>query len=124
MVESGGLVWVNTNGEAVPAEIPDYLRSLRSLSFNCPVALLNLALARARAAAPFGESWSVKVESQQPQVLSVAFTEPHHTVYIALQQYQATKTLAHVLVHEKLHTEERIGVSRWCESVRRQIEAS
>jgi len=66
---------------------------------------------------------STTVESNQPRVLSTFLDESNHRVYLALQASEDHKTVVHALVSKEANEADRITVSRWLESLRREAES-
>lgn len=123
VVESGGLVWVNTTEKVTPFTLPADVTPLRSISINCTLDSLSDSIAETAESRPDPGCHSTVLESQQPRVLSTVQFESNHRVYLALQCSEETKSVVHALVSTKANEAHRISISRWLESLRRETES-
>ena len=146
--EHAGLLWVDTTrktqssgederdepAESSP-EMPNDLHPLRTLSIDCEPEVFSRALsdiaapghtgerAGDRASIKASEKAVVKNIPEQAGIMSVDALGNANGFYLVLHAAPAQPMLVHVLVKACLDIEDRIVVSRWCESLRRQAES-
>ena len=138
--EYAGLLWVDTSSDTLinsgnssgnsnnqPVEslvdLPLDVHPLRTLSFDCEPDTLISALSVVAAPGNTSERTTVKSVSEKSRVLSLDAMGIVNGVYLILHTPPAQSMLVHVLVQATLNVEDRIFVSRWCESLRRQAES-
>ncbi len=123
VVERDGLVWVNTTEKAIPFSLPAGATPLRSITCNTTLdALTNHIFGTTKPCSNSG-CHSTTVESQQPCVLSTLLTDSSHRVYLAMQASEDHTTVVHALLSMEANETQRITVSRWLESLRREAES-
>lgn len=123
VVERDGLVWVNTTEKAIPLSLPADATPLRSITFNRNLDALTDCITVTATPKLNTGCHSTTVESNQPRVLSTFLDESNHRVYLALQASEDHKTVVHALVSKEANEADRITVSRWLESLRREAES-
>ena len=128
VAEQGGLIWVDPQDAAQPVSLPNDTTALRSLTMACDVktALRSLSTVPL-ATTPHGSGTTtalVSTFSDSPTIVSINAADVSDGVIIAFQEPQRHRLRAHVLAHKSVSFDDRIAVSRWLESVRRQAEAS
>lgn len=140
VMEHAGLLWVDISAEEAqlkqidsqgssvqPAppllDLPQDLHPLRTLSIDCePDRLINV-LPDIAAPGSTEEMVMMKTLCAEPRILALEAMGTANGVYLALHTPPAQSILVHVLVQATLGVEDRIAVSRWCESLRRLAES-
>ena len=133
VAEQGGLIWVDPQDAAQPVSLPRDTTALRSLTLACDIKTALRSLSTVPfATVPFSKGPSgpgatttpVSTLSDSPMIVSINAADISDGVIIAFQEPQRHRLRAHVLAHKSMSIDDRIAVSRWLESVRRQAEAS
>ena len=138
VAEQGGLIWVDPQEAAQPVTLPEDTTAVRSLTMACDVKTVLRSLStvpfvtvpfatRPSATKPSGPGSVTALVStlcDSPMIVSINAADLSDGVIIAFQQSQGNRLKAHVLAHKSISIDDRIAVSRWLESVRRQAEAS
>ncbi len=122
VVEKAGIIWVNTAGTATPAELPDRLLGLRTITMQCDLSTAAHAIASAAQTNAALFNGSVNDINSDQTILSLANPNGTDGICILFQQPLAQSTVIHVLAHDSYSQNELIAISRWCESVRREAE--
>lgn len=122
IAEQGGIIWVNTEGDARPVTLADTTQPIRSITFNCALSPVLEALP----ATPLNsdEPADIQTLADSPRVLALNCAALSDQLYIALQQSQPQRTVAHVVSGNSMTTEERLKLSGWLESLRRRAEST
>jgi len=109
VVEQADVIWVNTEDEAKPVQLPTDVVGVRSISIQSDLATVL-------------EAFSAKVFSEHPKVLSFNTSAGADGVFVLFQQPNFDTVVTHVLAKARCSTDELIALSRWCETVRRNAE--
>ena len=135
VTEYAGLLWVDPSSESqlskqsegqpvgVGVGLPLNLQPLRTLSIDCKLDALTGALADAASPGDSSRKAIVKSVSEQPRILVIDAKGTVNAVYLVLHTPPKQPVLAHIMVQATLTVEDRILVSRWCESLRRRAES-
>ena len=145
VMEHAGLLWVDVSEEAQLAHtgverssvqsalsvqsapplvnLPHDLHPLRTVSIDCEPERLISVLSDIAAPGSTGEKVMMKTVCEQVRIFSFDAMGTANGVYLVLHTPPAQSMLVHVLVQATLNVEERIVVSRWCESLRRLAES-
>ena len=122
VIESTGVLWVNTSDNATPVLLPDALCPVRSININSNVATVEAAFRQFSQVSANLCHVAVRSLSDDPRVLSFSTADHNDAVVVLFQQPENNSVFCHVLAATELTTDQLIAVSRWCESIRRQAE--
>jgi len=127
LLEQDGLLWINTNGEAEPPALPADCVGIRSIALDCPVQVASKAFKTVELNDESDRALEARQFSQGPDILVFGNSELAESVLLLFQPVVndavADETVnVHVIAHQSWSTEGRVGISRWCESVRRAAE--
>ena len=136
VTEHAGLLWVGTFSDTQPGseggsgqsvesltELPHNLHPLRTLSFDCEPGTLISTLTDISSPGDPSQKTMIKRVSELTHIISLDAMGTVNGVYLVLHTPPSQPMLVHVLVQAKLDVQDRIVVSRWCESLRRQAES-
>ncbi len=118
VVEQSGLIWVNTEQDAMPVALPDDLQPVRSLVIECDLATAVQALDTRQ---PHG---GVESLSDTPKIITFETGGISQGAVVAIQQSQPNRLIVHMLVQSAVTAKDKIALSRLIESVRRQAESA
>ncbi len=122
VVEHQGVLWVNTRNEAEVPEFPEDSIGIRSITFDCPLSVAFEACLAAQLSDEAGLSLSPRQLGDAPLILSFGNQQQADSVLLLFQPSDLANVVIHVLAHHSYSVDGRIGISQWCESVRRQAE--
>lgn len=119
IVEAGGVLWVSTDGAAVPTEMTSGLRPVRSLTFEAEPAAVRAACLTI----PLPDCFPAR-RSTNDTPAGVIFRNADDEVSFLLlfQPLAEARMTAHVLARNDSPAGHLIDLSHWCEAVRRQAE--
>lgn len=130
ITEASGLLWVCTEGDVAPPDLPKHFVPLRSLHIKAHSHTFNELLSQrvpsveTKTHLPPNTAYEVSEVSNRPLVLMLnSNTSESDNLLVALQEPEGKHVVAHILAHKDMSTEKKIAVSRWFESVRRLAES-
>lgn len=130
IAEASGLLWVCTEGDATPPDLPKHFVPLRSLHIKAQGHTFTELLSQrvpsieTKTNLPLNTAYAVSEVSNQPLVLMLkGGTSESDNLLVALQVPEDKQVVAHILAHKAMSTEKKISVSRWFEAVRRLAES-
>lgn len=118
-LESDGLIWVSVEGPATAVSLGDGLTPLRSLACDTGIASLQTALDKTTVTSPLQD---INTLSEEPLIYTAVLKDTPHELVLAVQSHSPIKTLVHLLIADGADTNTRLSVSRWCETLRREVE--
>jgi len=120
------VLWASVESSSQPPTLPDHCTGLRSIAMHCEIDKAIEAFKTHRPSIQQASDSSTTLEGTtlegDDQSLAFGDNENPHRIIALFQQSGEHTTNCHILVDEHLATEQRIAISRWCESVRRQAE--
>jgi len=121
--EQDHVLWVNTQGDAKPPTLPCNLTGLRSITLACDHARAYAAFTST--SPPTSATDKLPVNAFPDRAGTLVFGSISIPYILTLLQQVASNTIScHILVNNESSAEDRIALSRWCESVRREAENS
>jgi uncharacterized membrane protein len=122
VVDTGGVLWVNTSDTATPVPLPDNLAAVRSITIEGYIEPVEAAFIRLAKVSGIIADMTMQRLSDSPRVLSFSTDKHENAIIVLFQQAYKASITCHVLASAAYTADELIAVSRWCESVRRQAE--
>jgi len=124
--DSYGVLWASVDSTAKPPLLPDNCTALRSIAMHCNLDHAIDAFKTNQPAIPMASDLMIqlKVGSLSDDLKQLVFRDDEnaHRIIVLFQQSGTETINCHVLVDEQLNSEQKITLSRWCESVRRKAE--
>ncbi len=121
-IEQQAVLWVSTDGEASPPRLPENCTAVRSIAFDCQLEHAKKAFYGIKIHDVTGQELIVSKYKNDPSMLVFSSAERTDSVLVLLQQSGLNTITCHLLAHTSWSVFERIKLSRWSESVRRQAE--
>ena len=123
VAEQDGILWVSTDGAAKPLSVPDSCTGIRTISLECSLNNAVNAFSKTPLEDESHTELNVSEFSAHPRVLTYGVTDNPDSVMVLFQQSGSDTVNAHVLANDSWKEQDRIKISRWCESVRRNAES-
>lgn len=128
-VDQQGILWVSVDNSSadsstVPVSLPDSCVGVRSITFDCRV---DQAVSAFYKTPPLNASQAELTACDfcdEPIIVAFGDTVNDPSVFVLFQSSEPLITNAHVMANRAWTANERIGLSRWCESVRRIAEST
>lgn len=122
VVEQDGLLWVNTENDATVPQLPRDCVGVRSIMFDCVASVAQKKISGTQLDDESGKSLTVRQVSDVPLILSYGNQQSSDSVLLLFQPLGSSGVVLHVIADQSWSVEGRVGISRWCEALRRSAE--
>lgn len=121
-VDQQAILWVSVDDAADPVSLPNDCVAVRSITLDCSEHSAVLAFTETPPPTESQTTLSASVFSEIPKIIAFGDSNSNATVFVLFQSPEPRTINAHVVATKNWTTNGRIGLSRWCESVRRFAE--
>lgn len=122
VLEQDGLLWVNTLAQAVVPELPQDCVGVRSISVDCEASVALKEIITMTFEDESAATLTARQIGDAPMVLSFGNQQQSDSVVLFFQPSGATRVVLHVVANQRWSIAGRVGISKWCEALRRSVE--
>ena len=123
VLEQDDLLWVSTDGAVQAPKLPGNCIGVRSIELECAASVAISEFSTTALQDESGNDLIARRVSDAPPIISFGNQQLADSVLLLAHLCSASSVVIHIVAHQSWSTEGRVGLSRWCESIRRQAES-